>query len=234
MADRFYHPGPLITGLVSLEADEAHHIAHVLRRQAGDEVVLFNGDGAEYVGRLETVGKGRVEVNVLERRPADREAGRQMTIACPLPKGDRGQFLIEKLAELGVARYVPLRTRRSVVHAGEGKADKLRRYVIEASKQCGRNVLMQLDATTSWADLAQRPDLPPARWLAHPTGEATAALATSDGTCLVAIGPEGGWTDDEVSLGVHHEWRVVSLGKSILRVETAAVAAASVCLHSHP
>src|SRR4029079_268014 len=150
MPDRFFHDGLIELGPLSLEGPEAHHLSHVLRVKSGAEVLLFNGDGAEYAARVDGVGKSRVELSVYERCDVAREARRGVTLACPLPKGDRAQFLIEKLTELGVMRYIPLRTQRSVVHAGEGKTDKLRRYVIEASKQCGRNVLMQIEPTVLW------------------------------------------------------------------------------------
>jgi len=192
---------------------------------AGSEVVLFNGDGAEYVARLESVAKTRVEASVIACREANREPWRKVTVACPLPRGDRAQFLIEKLTELGVARYVPLQTSRSVVHPGEGKTEKLRRYVIEASKQCGRNVLMQIEATTDWETLVNRTDLPAERWIAHPGGDALLPASQSS-SCIVGLGPEGGWTRMEVELASRHGWRAGSLGKSILRIETAALAAA--------
>jgi 16S rRNA (uracil1498-N3)-methyltransferase len=196
----------------------------------GAQLVVFNGEGAEYLAELRTVSKTGVEAQVLERRTVNREAGREVTIASPLPKGDRAQFLIEKLTELGVYRYIPVITQRSIVNPGEGKTDKLRRYVIEASKQCGRNVLMQVDTAVAWSDLVARADLPESRLVADPAGQPI-AKQQSEG-CMIAVGPEGGFTDEEILLATQHAWRLVGIGKSILRIETAALAAAALALHA--
>ena len=120
-------------------------------------------------------------------------------MAAPLPKGDRGQFLIEKLTELGVSSFVPLRTRRSVVHPRDAKRERLERWVIEASKQCGRNALMQIAPLADWSDYCRRPELPAARFLADPAGQPGARL-TGQPAMVLAVGPEGGWTDDETQI----------------------------------
>lgn len=222
MSNRFYVAESLQRGPMSITGPEAHHIAQVLRLKAGDEIVLFNGDGHEYPARLEQVKKSHLEVEVLDERTISKEAVREITVACPLPKGDRATFLIEKLTELGVAHYVPLRTARSVVHPGGGKLEKLDRQVIEASKQCGRNVLMTIEPMMEWDDLVQQ-SFVGVRWIADATGTAAPALAKQP--ILLALGPEGGWTSEELSQARQHQWQVVALGKSILRIETAAIAA---------
>src|SRR5262245_8562482 len=140
MSERFYINCPLSPGLVELDGPEARHLATVCRLRPGDAVTLFNGDGLEYPARVTQVGKKQVSVEVLAVESPQRELGFPLVVAAPLPKGDRAQFLIEKLTELGVTNFVPLSTARSVVHPRETKIEKLERYVIEASKQCGRNV----------------------------------------------------------------------------------------------
>lgn len=224
MSERFYVAESLQRGPMSLSGPEAHHIAQVLRLKAGDTIVLFNGDGHEYPARLELVKKSHLELEVIEERVISREAVREITIACPLPKGDRATFLIEKLTELGVAHYVPLRTARSVVHPGEGKIEKLQRHVIEASKQCGRNVLMTIEPMMDWKDMVEQP-FAGLRWIADATGEPASIMEKQP--ILIALGPEGGWTPEELSQAKQHQWKAVSLAKSILRIETAAIAAAA-------
>ena len=222
MSDRFFFDGPLGPGDVTLEGPEAHHLAAVRRFAAGDTVTLFNGDGHEYPARVAEVGKKRVTIQVTAVRTPDRELGFPLHVAAALPKGDRGDFLVEKLTELGATDFTPLLTERGVVKAGESKADKLRRAVIEASKQCGRNVLMRVHAPAWWVDWCPRQT--GLRLIAHPGG---AARGFARGTGVtVAIGPEGGFTDQEVGLGLAKGWERLSLGPRILRVETAALAAA--------
>lgn len=224
MADRFYVNCPLAAGPVVVAGPEAHHLATVLRARPGDAVCLFNGDGAEYPAVVVEVHKKQVLLDVSGRRTPNRELDFRLEVAAPLPKGDRGDFLVEKLTELGVTRFVPLRTERSVVHP-KGR-DRLERAVIEASKLCGRNVLMQIGPVTAWPDYCRGPDLPATRLVGHRGGEPVKIPA---GDVAVAVGPEGGFTDDEVALAVDAGWRVVGLGPRVLRVETAAVALAALC-----
>ena len=170
MADRFYVNCPLAPGRVEVTGPEAHHLAVVCRVRRGAVVCLFNGDGREYPAEVREVARRMVVVEVRAVEAPQRESPYRLEVAAPLPKGDRGQFLIEKLTELGVAAFTPLQTARSVVHPREAKLDKLQRYVIEASKQCGRNVLMTIEPLTAWVDFVRREDLPGRKVLAIPAG----------------------------------------------------------------
>jgi 16S rRNA (uracil1498-N3)-methyltransferase len=223
MSERYYVDQPLTVGPVSIIGPEAHHLAVVCRVRAGDRVYLFNGDGRQYHATVAEAGKRGVRLDIDAVEAPSRELGIRLEVAAPLPKGDRGQFLIEKLTELGVTDFVPLRTERSVVHPKD--TEKLRRYVIEASKQSGRNVLMRVAPVTEWQAYASRGDQPGVRLLAHPGGEAIAGSERTDVTC--AVGPEGGFTEEEVALAQGLGWRIVSLGPRTLRVETAALVLAA-------
>src|SRR5205814_9535817 len=136
------------------------------RLRPGDAVCLFNGDGHQYPAEVIDVARRAVTLRVQNAASPQREVGFRLEVAAPLPKGDRAQFLLEKLTELGVTAFTPLQTARSVVHPREAKLDKLQRHVIEASKQCGRNVLMAVGPLTEWAPLVRRGDLPAPRVLA--------------------------------------------------------------------
>jgi 16S rRNA (uracil1498-N3)-methyltransferase len=222
MSERFYVNCVLRPGEVEVEGAEAHHLATVCRLRRGDAVCLFNGDGHEYPATVTAVEKKRVVLEVQSAESPQRELPFALELAVPLPKGDRAQFLVEKLTELGVSRLVPLRTSRTVVMPGEGKREKMERWVIEASKQCGRNRLMEIAPVADWASYVVRADLPKQRWLAHPTGSKLAADVAT-GNTAITVGPEGGFTEEEVSLAVQAGWQQVGLGPRILRVETAAM-----------
>lgn len=224
MSDRFYTPQPLAPGEFRLVGPEAHHIATVRRFAVGDHVTLFNGDGREYPAEILSLGKKSVALTILSADEVTRELPFPLIVASALPKGDRADFLIEKLTELGVMRFVPLITARSVVHPKEAKVEKFERMVIEASKQCGRNVLMQVSAPMTWTDFVHLPELPPQRLVLHTTNGSS--VGTTTGSAVVGIGPEGGFTDEEVAIAVDEGWHPVSLGPRILRVETAALVAA--------
>jgi 16S rRNA (uracil1498-N3)-methyltransferase len=227
MSERFYINCPLAAGKTVLEGEEAHHLAAVCRLQPGDPLFLFNGDGLEYPARVDAVKRGQVVLEVLPPTRPDRELSFTLTVACPLPKGDRAQFLVEKLTELGIAVYVPLSSQRRTLQPREVRSDRLRRHVIEASKQCGRNVLLQVEAAQSWDRYCRRGNLPALRVLAHPgssrsLSELVPAMAASP-MVAVAVGPEGGFTSEEVERARAAGWTPVDLGPRILRVETAAV-----------
>jgi 16S rRNA (uracil1498-N3)-methyltransferase len=225
MSERFYLNWPLHAGPVEMTGPEARHLATVCRLRAGDELRLFNGDGHEYPARVVETTKKSVRLEILSVAEPRRELGFALEIAAPVPKGDRAQFLVEKLTELGVTTFVPLLCRRGVVQPREGKIDKLQRHVIEASKQCGRNVLMRILEPAPWASYCERGEPAELRLVAHPSASETLTekAAPVPVTVRGAVGPEGGFTEDEIAVAVAHGWHEVNLGPRILRVETAAL-----------
>lgn len=225
MSDRFYTPDALSPGEYSLTGPEAHHLSAVRRYQPGDRVTLFNGDGSEYPSEVLSVGKKSVALNILETLSVNRELPFPLVVASALPKGDRADFLIEKLTELGVTRFIPLLTARAVVQPKDSVVEKFGRTVIEASKQCGRNRLLTVDKPQPWRTIVQDASLPASRLVLH-TGPGLSAVRAAGG-CAITVGPEGGFTSDEIALALAHGWTVASLGARVLRVETAAIAAAA-------
>ncbi|QEG37904.1 RsmE family RNA methyltransferase [Bythopirellula goksoeyrii] len=224
MKDRYFSETPLSGESVTLQGSEAHHLLHVMRAEPGLEVVVFDGLGGEWSAEIACLGRAEVELTLQEHAAIERENSAEISLAVPLPKGDRQRWLIEKCVELGVTHLIPLTTARSTKNSAEASA-KLTRYVIEASKQCGRNRLMQIEQPQSWSTLAAC-GLAPLRVLAHPNGAPLSEIETGD-SVLLAVGPEGGFTDTEISLAVESNWQVVSLGERILRIETAALAMVS-------
>ncbi|MGH7169559.1 MAG: RsmE family RNA methyltransferase [Gemmataceae bacterium] len=225
MAERFYVNCELRPGPVRVEGAEAHHLAVVCRLRAGDAVCLFNGDGHQYPARIEEVNRREASLEVIAVESPERELPFRLDVAAPLPRGDRAQFLLEKLTELGVSSFTPLQTARSVVHPRESKRDKLQRYVIEASKQCGRNVLLEVRPMVEWSAFCCAVELPARRVLGHPGGDWTRREVEISPRCdtVAAVGPEGGFTDEEIALARAAGWRLLDLGPRILRVETAAI-----------
>lgn len=234
MADRFYTPHLLAPGDFVLDGPEAHHLASVRRFGPGDRVTLFNGDGREYPAEVVAAGKRSVALTVSPAVEADRELGFELVVASALPKGDRADFLIEKLTELGATRFVPLVTERSVVLPKESAVEKFRRAVIEASKQCGRNVLMAVDPPARWGAFVRSVGLPAVRLVLHTEGGPSPPAEDVRAGVAVAVGPEGGLTAAEVAEAVAAGWRPTTLGPRVLRVETAAVAAAAWVVSSSP
>jgi 16S rRNA (uracil1498-N3)-methyltransferase len=220
MADRYFSADPIAGPTVTLSGSEAHHLLHVMRAQPGLAVVLFDGRGGEYAAEVTRCGRNEVELSVGPRQDLERELPFELTLAASLPKGDRQRWLAEKAVELGVSRLIPLRTARCEGAPGEPAA-KLARYVIEASKQCGRNRLMEIAPAVEWSALVL--ETGKRRIVAHPGGWPLGELSLAAADTLVAVGPEGGFTDEEIARAADTDWQVVDLGARILRVETAAL-----------
>lgn len=224
MADRFYTPQPLALGDVTLDGPEAHHLATVRRFEPGDAVTLFNGDGREYAAEVVAVDRKRATLHVTAALDVSRESPVRITVASALPKGDRADYLVEKLVEVGVTHFIPLITARSVVVPKLTTVEKLARVVVEASKQCGRNRLMTVGPPTTWRDFLTRRD--GAQFVLHTADGTTPRGDFGDGV-TVAVGPEGGFAPEEVAAALEAGRTVLSLGPRVLRVETAAVVAAT-------
>jgi 16S rRNA (uracil1498-N3)-methyltransferase len=234
MTDRYFSDAPIASDRVILAGPEAHHLIHVMRARPGAEVVLFDGSGAEWQARVEQVGRAEVRLAILARREIDRESATQFTLGVALPKGDRQKWLVEKVVELGVHRLVPLLTTRGVAQPTGGALDRLRRSVVEASKQCGRNRLMEIADPLAWNDYLTVSGSAALRLLAHRQSENNRSrdfpkLNVSK-QVFAAVGPEGGFTDDEVSSAIAGGWQCVDLGPRTLRVETAAIALAAIAV----
>jgi 16S rRNA (uracil1498-N3)-methyltransferase len=234
MPRRFFSAVDFSSDSLELTGREAHHLQRVLRMQPGESVWLFDGQGHEVLAQIVSVQRDAVLLHVTERRDLAHSTVPPVTIATGVPKGDRFRWLIEKATELGVQRIVPLVTQRSIVDPGQGKLDKLRQTIVESCKQCGRSQLMELTEPISWRDCLTS-ELPGCEaWIAHPHGDPVTSQLMAPGLPkLFLIGPEGGFTDDEVDEAITAGARRMQLGPRILRIETAVVAIASlVCLQS--
>lgn len=226
MADRFYFPELQPTKTATLTGDEAHHLSRVRRLGTGAPVELFDGRGRSCRAEVANVGKHAVEL-ILGEATHEARAAVELTLASAVPKGERFDWLVEKATELGVTRLVPLITERSVVDPRSGKLDRLRRLIIEACKQSGRSRLMTLDDPATLADYLAN-ERSENRFIAHP-GQSFPIPSVLN-SCALAVGPEGGFTEHEIEAAVSLGWRTLSLGPTILRIETAGIAAASVLL----
>lgn len=234
MPDRYFVVPRIESTQATLRDDEAHHLAHVMRAKPGDQICVFDGGGGEWLARVARLRRNEVDLELIERRDCDRELSTDVTLAVALPKGDRQRWLVEKSVELGVRRIVPLTTERGVAQPVEKALDRLRRTVIEASKQCGRNRLMEIVAPHPWSEYCATAAAAELRAAADPLGGddlgsliESLRTAGGPGSLVFAVGPEGGWTDDERQCAAAHGWQIVSLGPRILRIETAALLLAS-------
>lgn len=229
MSRRFYCPElQPTTSEVTLAGNEGRHLAVVLRAAPGDRVIVFNGRGLQAEGTVRRVHSQGVEIEVLTHLPGSSRQQRLVTLATAVPKGDRFDWLVEKATELGVARVVPLVTSRSVVEPRDTRLEKLRRVIVEASKQCGRDDLLELAPLTAASAFLSQSFPEGSLWVAHPGGgELPEMVPDWPAAVTFLIGPEGGWTDQEVAAAVARGAGVLSLGPRLLRIETAGLALAA-------
>lgn len=215
--------------LASLDAQEAHHARRVLRLELGQEVEVFDGRGLVGRGRLESWAQGaQVRLTALRQVPRSVPT---LELAVAIPKGPRADDMVNQLSQLGVDRLIPLRTSRSVVDPRPQKLEKFARAAIESAKQSGRAYLMLVEPQATLAQVLAGNSSQELRLIAAPGASSPAALGErlrGAQRLLILIGPEGGWTAEELELARIAGCQPWALGPHILRIETAALAAAAV------
>ena len=229
MTRRYFVPDlPPDGGVVALPSTEAQHATRVMRVQVDDSITLFDGKGSESKAIITGLARNECDCDAEPCELVNREPARAIHIGIALPKPDRARELIERLTELGVKSVTPLTAERTQRPPSDSLLEKLRRGVIEACKQCGRNELLRVLAPQPATDFFASGD-ETTRLIAHISRESTALdVSMESSTVIAAIGPEGGWTDHEVRLATDHGFQPINLGKRIYRIETAATVVASV------
>lgn len=221
---RLYVDQPL-EGLAAIPIGgaQAHYLSGVMRLRPGDPVRLFDDISGEWLAVVESVGKRELVLRI-SGQLGPREAVPDLwLLTAPIKKG-RIDWVMEKACELGVARIVPVLTRRTVVD--KVNPERMRAHLVEAAEQCGRTALPEFAAMTKLEALLR--DWPPGRTLyfADEAGGVPMAQAVTPGPAAILIGPEGGFTDEErLAIRALADARGVALGPRILRADTAAVAA---------
>lgn len=225
---RFFVPRAITP---SLELDEraAHHALRVLRLQAGDPVVVFNGEGGEYEGVIAHCTKDSVSIEGLKFRDVERESPLRISLAQGISSAEKMDFTIQKAVELGVFRIQPIETARSVVRLRGERAEKRaahwRRVVISACEQCGRNRLPDVRAIMSLEEWLPGLD-DGVRWLLSPAARKSLRdMPAPVKRVTLLTGPEGGFSPEEERQAISAGFTALKLGPRILRTETAAVVA---------
>jgi 16S rRNA (uracil1498-N3)-methyltransferase len=228
---RFYCPQPLPSGgAIDLPDSVAHHL-RVVRLQAGDSLILFNGDGGEHAAELLFIDKKSARAQLREFSVPERELPYALTLAQALPEASKMDWIIEKAVELGVAIVAPLAADRCVVRLSIERAEKRQLHwqsvIVAAAEQSGRNILTVLAPVTPVNSWLQKPDSQ-VRILLSPRAErslADWARATPPCSTTLMIGPEGGFSPKEEAMALAHGALALSMGPRVLRTETAGLAA---------
>src|SRR5581483_4207033 len=214
-----------------LTDDHAAHLVRVLRARIGQEYEISTGDRVR-LGRVVSIADGQVEFELGEE--VLQASAPSVTLLLSIFKFDRMEWAIEKATELEVRQIIPIAARRSDAHliaAANKRVERWRRIALQASQQARRIAPPEIAAPQSLKQALALDS--PARIVLAETERATTlrqALASAGGEIAVAVGPEGGWTQDELAAFEGAGWRAASLGPIILRAETAAIAALAVAM----
>ncbi|ASF44963.1 16S rRNA (uracil(1498)-N(3))-methyltransferase [Methylovulum psychrotolerans] len=226
---RLYTALPLAQGdTIDLDDDSGHYLRTVLRLKKADELILFNGDGGEYLARVEEVGRKAVAVAIGVRQERSVESPLQVNLGLGIARGDRMDWSVQKAVELGVNRITPLMTERCVVQfKGEKKPQRLlhwQKIVQHAAEQSGRTVvpaLTEIAPLASW--VGQQQGL---RVFLDPYAQTSLAQLQPEAMQVTLLtGPEGGFSAQEREIAQAAGFIPVRLGSRILRTETASLTA---------
>ncbi|RNC29900.1 MAG: Ribosomal RNA small subunit methyltransferase E [Candidatus Dichloromethanomonas elyunquensis] len=227
-------------GSFHILGDELYHLVKVLRLKEGDQAVGFDNTGVQYRGIIESIDRDCASCRIVEEKFPEVEAKTMVYIVMGLAKGEKIEWVIQKGTEIGMAGFVPLRTQRAVLQLDGKKAEqkvvRWQKIAAEAVKQCRRMIEPPIGKVADWNDLM---DILPAQtqWVIAYEDEKTASLTHilrgfhSEYPIAILIGPEGGFTPEEVS-EAREKLKAcsVSLGPRILRTETAALTALTMVL----
>ena len=243
---RFYaSPDEIEGATIKLSPDETHHLTRVLRLGFGEEVFAFDGCGREYRCSFAALEHGRARLEVSEELLDEVESAVHITLAQALAKGEKFDFIVQKATELGVSAIVPLATAHADVklsdERSEKRLDRWRRISLEAMKQCGRRRIVRIAPPVALKDFlepeagASDSRFPRMLMVFSERGGVTIkealACAVDSSTVVAMVGPEGGWSDEELMILDERGVRAVTLGPRVLRAETAAVVAVTLIQH---
>lgn len=234
---RFYIPHPQIENdLLTIKGKEVRHIQKVLRLRKGDGIIVFNGEGKEYEGKIVKEGRTSVIVKVEHLLSSREDSILEMTLAQSLLKGEKMDYLIQKATELGVRRIIPFFSSRSIpMFERTKKLERHRRWeriAIEASKQSGRAFIPRIEPPCNFSDMLSFASPKSLRLILYEK-EGRRLKEVLKGSkdwreIFFVVGPEGGWNEREIEEAKGMEFVPVNMGTRILRAETASLGMLSI------
>jgi 16S rRNA (uracil1498-N3)-methyltransferase len=230
---RFYAPKENFQASKAiLNLEETRHLRDVLRLREGEEIHIFDGEGKEFLGAIKKISKSETLLEIIrEITPSALESSLDLTLAIALLKGEKFDLVVQKSAELGVNRIIPLNTRRADVKiaGGEKKLERWRKIALEAAKQCGRAKLLQIDKPIDFKEFVETTG--GTRILfAERSGMSFSEIKTAE-QIIAVVGAEGGWEDSEIEAAREKGFQIITLSGRILRAETAAIVVTVILQH---
>ena len=217
-----------------LQGEEFEHAKNVLRLGVGDEVILLDNSGVEYTAVIAEVSKKQMLLNVIGKAVGDKEALTDVALLFGyLKNADKNEFIVQKAVELGVKRIVAFSSEFSSAYMNANKLERLNKVSKEAAKQCMRSIAPAVEYCDTLAGaLALADGYENKLFACEFATESKANVSALSGSTAIVIGSEGGFSREEETLAAGRGFASVTLGKRILRAETAAVALTSVVMFS--
>ena len=238
---RIYQNIPLSVGhVIALDREASHHAVNVMRLEVGAPVTVFNGRGGEFNASVVSIKKNYMQVRIDKFQNVDRESSLKLHLVQGVSRGSKMDFAIQKAVELGVTHVTPIITDHCVVQMSTERWQKRllhwKNIIIGACEQSGRNIIPQLDDTIcfkKWRENLKESSgkkiSDEIRLVLHPArDDASVTHMRRSKSIMLLIGPEGGFSDDEIKTAKQAGFCCVKLGQRIMRTETAALAAVSV------
>lgn len=221
-----------ISDETELTGDEFRHAKNVLRLSEGDEVTAFDGSGAEYTAIISRVSKNAMTLHVLDRRVCARDPKADLYLLVGALKGDKTELVVQKATELGVKKIGVFSSRYCAAYVNENKIERFRRVASEAAKQCLRATVPEIGYyETLSAALSSAESYRYKLFACEFAKSSDIPLSEVRESCALVVGSEGGFTQEEFEEAKAMGFAGVTLGKRILRAETAAISLLSLCAY---
>ncbi len=236
MANFYIDKSDITENRATITGEEAVHISRVLRMKKGDNVTLCDGEGTFYEATLSEFSEKSVAAEITSSRRAETEPEVKLTIFQGVPKNPKLETIVQKLTEIGVVKIVPVNTKRAVAKLDKSaKVERLRKIAREAAKQSKRGIVPEVTDSISFKEAVKEASEADLSIIAYEEEVETSLKMALSGktpkTVSVMIGPEGGFEKEEVELAKENGLISVTLGKRILRTETAPLAVSAIVLY---
>lgn len=222
-----------ISDFLIIEGEEFRHAVNVLRIKEGEEIIVCDNSGFEFVSRVSKINKKDFQVEVLSKRQSFTEPKNQVVLICGYLKGDKTELVVQKAVELGINKIVVFNSKFCSAYMNDNKLSRLNKVSIEAAKQCGRAIAPQVVYADNFLDALSFGDGIENKLFACEFAEKNQVdFSKLSGSTCVVVGSEGGFSEEEYKQALDCGYKTIYLGKRILRAETASIVLSGIIMHS--
>ena len=240
MPKYFTKPENIKDGFITIDGDEAKHILNVMRMAEGDKITICDGNKKDYYCEITETAKNALKAQIIDVAESETEPETEIVLFQGLPKSDKMEYIIQKCVEIGVSRIVPVITERAVVKIEKGakedkKVERWLKISESAAKQSGRGIVPIVERPVKFTEALKEASMLENAVIPYENEEKTGLKefikSAKKGSVGIFIGPEGGFDNSEIEMAVKSGIIPVTLGKRILRTETAGLVTAAIILY---